>query len=96
MSNTKTTTTIKPLKINVTLKDVAGYEAEKQAREQEENELSENKRLIEEMKKEIERKREEQKAIEELNQKVAKALKFQKQIEENRRAALEEEEEPRK
>ena len=31
MSNTKTTTTIKPLKINVTLKDVAGYEAEKQA-----------------------------------------------------------------
>lgn len=72
------------------------YEAEKQAREQEENELSENKRLIEEMKKEIERKREEQKAIEELNQKVAKALKFQKQIEENRRAALEEEEEARK
>ena len=72
------------------------YEAEKQAREQEENELSENKRLIEEMKKEIERKREEQKAIEELNQKVAKALKYQKQIEENRRAALEEEEEARK
>lgn len=72
------------------------YEAEKQAREQEENELSENKRLIEEMKKEIERKREEQKAIEELNQKVAKALKYQRQIEENRRAALEEEEEARK
>lgn len=72
------------------------YEAEKQAREQEENELSESKRLIEEMKKEIERKREEQKAIEELNQKVAKALKFQRQIEENRRAALEEEEEARK
>lgn len=72
------------------------YEAEKQAREQEENELSESKRLIEEMKKEIERKREEQKAIEELNQKVAKALKFQRQIEENRRAALKEEEEAKK
>ena len=48
------------------------YEAEKQAREQEENELSESKRLIAEMRKEIERKREEQKAIEELNQKVEK------------------------
>ena len=72
------------------------YEAEKQARDQEENELSESKRLIEEMKKEIERKREEQKAIEELNQKVAKALKFQRQIEENRRAALKEEEEAKK
>ena len=69
------------------------YEAEKQAREQEENELSESKRLIAEMRKEIERKREEQKAIEELNQKVEKALKYQRQIEENRRAALEEEEE---
>lgn len=72
------------------------YEAEKQAREQEENELSESKRLIAEMRKEIERKREEQKAIEELNQKVEKALKYQRQIEENRRAALEEEEEARK
>lgn len=72
------------------------YEAEKQAREQEENELSESKRLIAEMRKEIERKREEQKAIEELNQKVEKALKYQRQIEENRRAALEEEEESRK
>lgn len=72
------------------------YEAEKQVREQEENELSESKRLISEMKKEIERKREEQKAIEELNQKVEKALKYQRQIEENRRAALEEEEEARK
>ena len=72
------------------------YEAEKQAREQEENELSESKRLIAEMRKEIERKREEQKAIEELNQKVEKALKDQRQIEENRRAALEEEEEARK
>ena len=72
------------------------YEAEKQAREQEENELSESKRLIAEMRKEIERKREEQKAIEELNQKVEKALKYQSQIEENRRAALEEEEEARK
>lgn len=72
------------------------YEAEKQAREQEETELSESKKALEEMKREIERKREEQKAIEKLNQRVEKALKYQRQIEENRRAALEEEEEAKK
>ena len=72
------------------------YEAEKLAREKEEKELSDSKKEIEKMKENIKRKREEQEAIDKLNQRVKKALEYQKQIEENKRAALEEEEEARK
>ncbi len=69
------------------------YEAEKLAREKEEKELSDSKKEIEKMKEDIKRKREEQEAIDKLNQRIKKALEYQKQIEENKRAALEEEEE---
>ena len=48
------------------------------------------------MKEDINRKRKEQKVIDELNQKVKKALEYQRQIEENKRAALEEEQETKK
>ena len=72
------------------------YEAEKLAREKEEKELSDSKKEIEKMKEHIKRKREEQEAIDKLNQRIKKALEYQKQIEENKRAALEEEEEARK
>lgn len=72
------------------------YEAEKLAREKEEKELSDSKKEIEKMKEDIKRKREEQEVIDKLNQRIKKALEYQKQIEENKRAALEEEEEARK
>lgn len=72
------------------------YEDEKRASEREADELKESKIALEKINEEIKRKKEEQKSIEALNKQVEKALEIQRSIAENRKAALEEEEEAKK
>lgn len=72
------------------------YEAEKTAREHREEELIKSREELSQMKNDIERKKRKQEDINKLNEKIQLALKIQKQIAENRKQALQEEEETKK